>query len=281
MAIKKGLETYTIDCALVVVTTQEEEPRSIALTTDTSVRVEPQVETTEAIKCMVKGVLKAQKPEKSTLTGHRLTFSDNATIMDLMPFLLGGTLEKDEQGNPTRYIPPEEGQDPPKCTVDLYSARMLGSDIIGYEKRSYPDCVGAPYTVSNQDDTFRVTEYTMNSAPGGGKRPYEIEYIDELPEIEEAATVIGTLTVKSVAGTTSGKTAVTVTPEKSGSNSYKYKTASSVTAPAYDEVCSSGYTAWDGTSEITATTGQKILIVEVDSANKAKKCGTATVASKA
>lgn len=280
MAIKKGNETFTIDCSLVVITTQEEEPRSIALTTDTSVSVEPQVETTEAIKCMVKGVLKAQKPEKSTLSGHRLTFSDNATIMDLPLFLLGGTLEKDEQGNPTHYVPPMDGQEPPKCTVDLYSARMSGSDIIGYEQRTYPDCVGVPFTVSNEDDTFRVTEYTMNSAPGAGKAPYEIHYVDELPELEEASTVIGTLAVKSEAGTSSGKTKVTVTPAKGSGNSYKYKTASSVTSPGYDEACTSGYTDWDGTAEITATTGQKILIVEVDSANKAKKCGTATVTSK-
>lgn len=51
--------------------------------------------------------------------------------------------------------------------------------------------------------------------------------------------------------------------------------------PEYDQVCSSGYTNWDGTSEITATTGQKIVVVEVDSDNKAKKAGEATITSKA
>ena len=51
--------------------------------------------------------------------------------------------------------------------------------------------------------------------------------------------------------------------------------------PTYDQVCTSGYTNWNGTDEITATTGQKIVVVEVDSENKAKKGGQATVTSKA
>lgn len=93
---------------------------------------------------------------------------------------------------------------------------------------------------------------------------------------------IGELTVTSVAGTSaSGKTKVTVSPSLSAGNSYKYKTASSVTVPEFGAECKSGYTAWDGVSEITATTGNKILIVEVDANNKAVKAGSATVASKA
>lgn len=93
---------------------------------------------------------------------------------------------------------------------------------------------------------------------------------------------IGELTVNSVAGTSaSGKTKVTVSPSLSAGNSYKYKTASSVTVPEFGAECKSGYTAWDGVSEITATTGNKILIVEVDANNKAVKAGSATVAFKA
>ena len=51
--------------------------------------------------------------------------------------------------------------------------------------------------------------------------------------------------------------------------------------PEYDAVCTTGYTAWNGTDEITATTGQKIVVVEVDSANKAKKAGMTTITSMA
>ena len=89
------------------------------------------------------------------------------------------------------------------------------------------------------------------------------------------------MTVQSAEGTTTGNTKITVTPTIEEGNSYKYKVASNPTMPEYDQVCSSGYTNWNGTDEITATTGQKIVVVEVDSSNKAKKAGEATITSKA
>lgn len=92
---------------------------------------------------------------------------------------------------------------------------------------------------------------------------------------------LGELTVNSVEGATVGNTKITVTPTIEEGHSYKYKVASNPTMPTYDQVCSSGYTNWNGTDEITATTGQKIVVVEVDSDNKAKKTGEATITSKA
>lgn len=93
--------------------------------------------------------------------------------------------------------------------------------------------------------------------------------------------VLGTLTLTSIVGTLSGTTKITVTPTLTVGNSYKYITDVSVSAPGYGDVCTSGYTSWDGTSDITAVTDNKILIVEVDSNNRALKVGTATVVSKA
>ena len=60
---------------------------------------------------------------------------------------------------------------------------------------------------------------------------------------------------------------------------YMYKTAATVTLPTYGEVISTGYTSWNGTSDITATSGNQIAIIEVDTSNKALKGGLATVVS--
>lgn len=92
---------------------------------------------------------------------------------------------------------------------------------------------------------------------------------------------IAPLTVTSKEGSETGKTLVTVEPALTGGNSYKYKTAANPTLPELDQVCTSGWTAWNGTDEITATTGQKIVIAEVDGENKAKKTGIAAVTAKA
>ena len=94
--------------------------------------------------------------------------------------------------------------------------------------------------------------------------------------IEEISTQ---LTINSSAGTSSGKTVITVTPPLTEGNSYKYKTAASPTIPSIGDNCSSGYTNWNGSDEIEATNGQTIVVVEVDSGNKAVSVGSATVVS--
>lgn len=91
--------------------------------------------------------------------------------------------------------------------------------------------------------------------------------------------VLETLIVTSVAGATTGSTKITITPELVSGNSYKYKTAANPTVPTINQICTTGYTVWDGTSDITATDGNKIVIVEVDSDNKAKKAGITAVVS--
>jgi hypothetical protein len=88
------------------------------------------------------------------------------------------------------------------------------------------------------------------------------------------------LTVTSVAGTASGNTKITVTPTKGTGNSYKYATGATVDVPAVGADCSA-MTTWDGTSDITATSGNKIVIVEVNSDGLALKSGVAVVVSKA
>jgi hypothetical protein len=108
------------------------------------------------------------------------------------------------------------------------------------------------------------------------------EYLDGIAVIDVDSTpTLGTLTVQSAAGTDSGDTKLTVTPAKeTATNVYKYKTDPS-TAPVVTYGQSvRNWTTWDGVSDITATTGHKITVVEADSTYKAQNAGNATVAPK-
>ncbi|AGK95403.1 phage major capsid protein [Clostridium pasteurianum] len=96
--------------------------------------------------------------------------------------------------------------------------------------------------------------------------------------IEDA---LRSLTVTSEAGTTSGKTKITVSPSLTDGNTYKYKTGANLTIPVFNQVLTTGWTTWDGIAEITATTGNRIVIAEVDASNQAKAIGEATVTSMA
>lgn len=107
------------------------------------------------------------------------------------------------------------------------------------------------------------------------------EYIDAVAvgTINTTQT-LGTLTVNSAEGSKSGDTKVTVTPTKaSAGNVYKYKVASSETTVDYGQNVKN-WSAWDGESDITATTGQVITVVECDSTYKALSAGHATVTAK-
>lgn len=90
---------------------------------------------------------------------------------------------------------------------------------------------------------------------------------------------LGKLTVTSAAGTASGDTKLTVSPAKAEGSVYKYKAAAAETAVTYGQNVQ-GWTAWDGSADITAATGQIITVVEADSSYKALKAGSATVTAK-
>lgn len=86
------------------------------------------------------------------------------------------------------------------------------------------------------------------------------------------------LTVSSAVGSTSGKTKLTVTPTIGSGNSYRYMAGAQT--PAVGAVLSA-WSAWDGTSDITAATGDILTVAEVDSTGAAVKAGICTVTAKA
>lgn len=88
------------------------------------------------------------------------------------------------------------------------------------------------------------------------------------------------LTVTSAAGTASGDTKITVSPALISGNSYKYKVADNATLPAVGQSVKS-WTAWDGSSDITAASGKEIVVVECDASYRAVKGGVAVVTAKA
>ena len=105
------------------------------------------------------------------------------------------------------------------------------------------------------------------------------EYIDAIAVVTISDdTTLGTLTVTSAAGTKAGDTKVTVTPEAGVGHLYKYKVAASETEVKYGQSVKN-WTPWDGKSDITATTGQTITVVECDNTYKALKSGSDGVTS--
>lgn len=188
MAVKKGHEIATIDVELVTVSLPDSSDE-LGLVTASQINVDPQIETTEAIKHIVKGVLIAQKRQVDTLTGNTLTLQDNVFNPELVKIIQGGKIEYDEEGNFKKYTPPVVGEEykPVSFTMRVYSGHYDASGlVIDHEMTTYPNCTGVPISLASQDDVFRAPQYTIISAPGDGEAPYEIEMVKDLPKVANA-----------------------------------------------------------------------------------------------
>lgn len=219
MPTNRATGIATIDVALVVVTTEETTPRAFALDTSSKIGIESEIETQDAIKLIIKGNLKAQKGEQSTLTGTKITLTDNVFTPELVQVLQGGTILYWSDASHTststtdagygiaKYTPALTGQRPTPTyfTMEAYSAIYnAAAQIVGYEKATYPHCYGDPVAFSAEDDVFRAPEYTIHSAPDTGEAPYVLDYVDELPVIIDTNYVAVTQNLTSATSSFTG-----------------------------------------------------------------------------
>lgn len=184
--MNRGTEIPTIDVVLVTITTSDDE--ELALDTANKIGVTIATETTEKVALIVKGKLIAQKPATTTVTGNTIVLTDNVFNPELVTILQGGTIKYDtaDETKVIGYTPPVVGSDDKGQIFKLqaYSAIYNAAGVItGYERITYPNCQGVPVSMNSEDGVFRVSEYTINSAPANGEAPYDIDIIESLPEI--------------------------------------------------------------------------------------------------
>lgn len=135
---------------------------------------------------------------------------------------------------------------------------------------------GATMTFTDKGEGQIPVEFTAHQASLAAQEyaPCEIIFLD-------AGTPAG-MNVYSVEGSTSGDTKITVTPQATGTQSYKYKTGPTVAIPALNAVLTTGWNAWDGDDDITAATGNQIVVAIVTTAtNACVAAGRTVVVAKA
>ena len=186
MANRSKNEIATIDCSMITI---EVDNTEFGFDTANQIQVEPQTEDEDAVKLVVKGILRAQKPGQKTITGNEITLTDNVFNPELVLVLQGGTIVYDQQ-DPNKivsYTPPVAGSSDKgeKFTLNAYSAQYnAAGTIVRYEKISYPNCQGDPVAFGAEDGAFRAPEYTIQSAPNTGEAPYTITYVDARPVLQ-------------------------------------------------------------------------------------------------
>lgn len=87
--------------------------------------------------------------------------------------------------------------------------------------------------------------------------------------------------ILSVAGTTTGYTAITTEVSAGANQSYVYQTGLHLYVPNEgDTLVGTAWTAWDGDDEISSTTGLDIVVAIIDAENKAVHAGRTIVTVK-
>lgn len=200
--IDVNLVTISVDITDGGTTTTDE----FGFDTANQVEVEAQTEDEDAVRLIIKGKLKAQKPAQSIITGHQITLHDNVFNPELVKVLQGGTIEywtseehTTHSSEPTafgvaKYTPPVVGSDDKGSifTLNTYSAIYNAAGVItGYEKTMYPNCQGVPVSFNTEDGAFRAPEYTINSMPNNGEAPYDIDFVKTLPTLSGATNTEG------------------------------------------------------------------------------------------
>lgn len=100
-------------------------------------------------------------------------------------------------------------------------------------------------------------------------------------ETDYANTEIGALAVTSAASATkSGDTVITVAGKEASGTTLAYRVAGKAISVANGDQ-PSGFTAWNGTDEITAATGKIITVIELNADSRAIKVGSCSVVAKA
>lgn len=159
----------TIDVALVTIEfMQNGQKKEIGFDTASKVGVEVQTDTQDAVQLIIKNKLRAQKKEKVTITGNKITLTDNVFIPELVLLLQGGTIhfgvkhkvtvseEKLAAGN--YYINTTIGNVIFTLEEELVAGKIITFDE--YTGMLTVDGIEHPYEVSNiiADEKEIVTE---------------------------------------------------------------------------------------------------------------------------
>ena len=169
-------------------------------------------------------------------------------------------------------------------------------DLLDNEQAKYYDHAGTLRVVDLTDVDFimydSTTFHIVNNLNAMRLRDAE-SFIGTLAQVEinsgfrvsnaekvviKKNLLLDVLTVTSTAGT-KDKTVITVTPTKLTGNTYVYKTHATTAPSVTIGQDLTSWTAWDGVSEITATSNHKITIAEVNTSKLAVKAGDTTVTS--
>ena len=177
----------------------------------------------------------------TTTSPQWIVYDDDQTI----PYVGFGGIIKKQISNVTKWV-----------AVVFKKVQFANPGIDAVTQGETIEWQTTELTANVMRDDAAKHAWQMQSTPMDTEADAEAAIKDAL-NITNPSPTLGTLTVSSAAGSTTGETSITVTPAITYGNHYVYQTGASVTLPStYGTDVSTGWTAWNGMDDIAATTGR-------------------------
>ena len=188
------------------------------------------------------------------------------------------SINVDASGNVVGKLP--NLTNPDVCGLKVVFNNNMDEDTVLFGDYDKYTLVERESIVIDKSEHVKFSEDQM-AFRGKGRFDGKPTNVDAFVAVNLDLGALQTLAVTSAAGTATGDTKVTIAEAKMLGRTYAYKThASTAPTAAYGDVLT-GWTAWNGVADITATTGNKISVCEVGNDGKVKRYGTASVTAKA
>lgn len=187
------------------------------------------------------------------------------------------SISVDSDGNTVGKLP--NLSNPDICGIRVVFNYNMDEDVVLFGDFNEYTLVERENIVIDKSEHVKFSEDQM-AFRGKGRFDGKPTNVDAFVAVVIDEGKLQDLTITSAAGTAVGDTKITTAEKKMLGRTYQYKThASTAPTAAYGDVLT-GWTAWNGVADITATSTHKISVCEVGNDGKVKRYGTATVTAK-
>lgn len=184
MSVENLTEIPLVNIVRAEIITEEDSPKTYRFdTADEATYTAVTSEGQETIH-RTKNVIHAVNRTEDIQYGSDINMKNANFIPEVLAIVDGGTLVKSVD-KVTGYKPPVVGK-PVKRTLFTLNIYSEEKDIDGetkrYAKFSFPSCKGKPASFTFKDGEFMTPSYTISSRTPSGKAPYDLTFLEELPE---------------------------------------------------------------------------------------------------
>ena len=178
--LKSGMAI--INVAAVVITTAA---KSYLVKTASEIGVKARVDAGKETPLRKGNRLLAQYNTDDLISGYDLELTDMLCHPEVVALVDGGVVTNDAGNKFKSYAAPVAGKETVKTTftLDVYCEnRGTGTDVLGYQKLSFPGCTGKPVEWSIKDGEFFAPKFSIRNAPAVGQSPMSMEVVTQLPQ---------------------------------------------------------------------------------------------------